>query len=91
MKKPMSSNIRKTNIPPPMRKQLQRYEEEGFTATRVETTGKGGHFRVRFREFPDVQFLTVHTGDPRAVQNNLSRFKRLKNNQRVTPTHKQKG
>jgi hypothetical protein len=66
-----------------MRKQLQRYADEGFTAVCVETTGKGGHFRVRFKEFPGVQFLTVHTGDPRAIHNNLSRFKRLKNNQRV--------
>jgi hypothetical protein len=66
-----------------LRKQLQQYAGAGFNAKRVEASGKGGHFRVWFREFPDVQFLTVHVGDPRAIRNNLSRFKRLRNNQRV--------
>jgi hypothetical protein len=79
----MSSSNRETPVPMMLRKQLQQYAGAGFNAKRVEASGKGGHFRVWFREFPDVQFLTVHVGDPRAIRNNLSRFKRLRNNQRV--------
>lgn len=65
-----------TKIPKQMRKQLQLYAGAGYNVSDIEHA-RGSHYKVRFKEFPQVQALTSNTGDPRALKNNLSRFARL--------------
>jgi hypothetical protein len=57
-------------------RQLKEYEKHGFTVKTLEPS-RGSHVRVVFNEFSEPQFLTVHAGDPRALKNNIARFKRL--------------
>lgn len=64
------------NIPRVLRKQLQYYEAAGFTVRDVEPS-RGSHFRVWFNQFSSPQFLTINASEPRAIKNNIARFKRL--------------
>ena len=62
--------------PKGLRQQLKHYEGHGFTA--IEAVPRAGsHWRVRFAEFDEPQFLTVNANCPRALKNNIARFKRL--------------
>ena len=58
------------------RKQLEVYAKEGFTVKHLETA-KGAHYKVWFNEFSEPQHLSTHIGEPRALKNNIARFKRL--------------
>lgn len=61
-----------------IRKQLAEYAKHGFTVKEVHPNrGKGAHCCVLFEQFSDPQFLTPNLGDPRAIKNNIARFKRL--------------
>ena len=60
------------------RKQLLDYERAGFHVVELNMgRGKGSHAKVIFAEFSTPQFLTTHINDPRAMKNNIARFKRL--------------
>jgi hypothetical protein len=63
-------------IPRVLRKQLQCYEAAGFTVRDVEPS-RGSHFKVWFQQFSAPQFLTVNATEPRAIKNNIARFRRL--------------
>lgn len=58
------------------RKQLQFYEKEGFTVKHLENA-RGTHYKVWFNEFSEPQHLSTHVDEPRALKNNIARFKRL--------------
>lgn len=64
------------SIPRPFREQFLIYEREGFHVKHFQPT-KGSHAKVQFEEFPEVQVLTKNVGDPRAIKNNVSRFRAL--------------
>ena len=42
---------------------------------RIEQGGR--HYKVWFRQFPEMQIITANEEDPRGIKNNLARFKRL--------------
>ena len=63
-------------LPRVYRDQFLAYEKAGFHVKEIEPS-KGSHLRVTFEEFPEVQFLTMHLGCPRALKNNISRFRGL--------------
>lgn len=63
--------------PPRMFKaQFAEYKKAGFNVKDAQPS-KGCHYKVWFEEFPEPQFLTYHTGDPRAMKNNIARFRGL--------------
>jgi hypothetical protein len=64
------------NIPRPFRSQFVEYERAGFHVRDFQPA-KGSHAKVWFEEFPDPQFLTKNVGDPRAMKNNIARFRAL--------------
>ena len=64
------------SIPRVLREQLKVYEREGFHAIAVEPRS-GSHFKVVFAEFSEPQILTKNAGDPRALKNNIARFRKL--------------
>lgn len=64
------------DIPSRMIKQIKIYERHGFTIKSIESA-KGSHYRVIFNEFPKAQYLTANADEPRAMKNNIARFKRL--------------
>lgn len=63
-------------IPQCLREQLKFYERHGFHAVKVDNRS-GSHFRVTFAEFKAPQFVTKNVNEPRGWKNNISRFKRL--------------
>ena len=63
-------------IPKNLREQFTAYEKAGFHVKAIEPS-KGSHVRVTFAEFSDPQFLTIHMGCPRALKNNIARFRGL--------------
>lgn len=63
-------------IPQCLREQLKFYERYGFHAVKVDSRS-GSHFRVTFAEFPQPQFVTKNVNEQRGWKNNLSRYKRL--------------
>ena len=63
-------------LPRQFLKQIAEYERHGFHVVEA-TPSKGSHYKFIFAEFGAPQFLTLHTGDPRAIKNNIARFKRL--------------
>lgn len=65
------------DIPRVLRAQIKTYERNGFTTVRVEARS-GSHFKVWFAEFDEPQIVTKNAVDPRALKNNIARFKRLK-------------
>lgn len=62
--------------PKALRQQIRFYEGFGFHVVEAKPRA-GSHWRVRFAEFDEPQFLTVNANDPRALKNNVARFKRL--------------
>lgn len=62
-------------IPRLLREQFQLYERAGFTVKSVTRASR--HYKVGFVQFPDHQFLTANSTDPRSYKNNVARFKRL--------------
>ena len=64
------------NIPRVLREQLKVYEREGFHPLTVEQRA-GSHFKVVFAEFSEPQILTKNAGEPRALKNNIARFRKL--------------
>lgn len=64
------------NYPRRYRQQFLEYEKAGFHVDRMEPS-KGSHMKVWFKEFSEPQFLTNHLGCPRALKNNIARFRGL--------------
>ena len=64
------------DAPKSLRQQFKHYEAHGFHPVDAEPRC-GSHWKVRFAEFPEAQFLTVNANDPRALKNNVCRFRRL--------------
>lgn len=64
------------NIPRALRKQIEFYEREGFTVVEIEPRA-GSHFRAIFAQFSEPQILAKNCDEPRALKNNLARFRRL--------------
>ena len=63
-------------IPKVLREQIKFYERHGFHVVDVEHR-EGAHMRLTFAEFPQPQIVTKSKTDPRAWRNNISRYKRL--------------
>lgn len=64
------------HVPKTLWKQMKAYEAQGFHVVSLEHR-EGSHWCARFREFPQPQFITQNAHDPRALKNNIARFKRL--------------
>lgn len=64
------------DIPRVLRKQIEFYEREGFTVVRVEPRA-GSHFKAIFAQFSEPQILAKNCNEPRALKNNVARFRRL--------------
>jgi len=65
-----------TKVPKQLRRQVQVYADKGYNVAEIGNS-RGSHYKVRFKEFPEVQLLTINADEPRALKNNLSRFARL--------------
>ena len=63
-------------IPRPFRKQFEVYEKAGFHVKDLEPS-RGSHAKVWFEEFTEPQMLSKNVGDPRALKNNIARFRAL--------------
>lgn len=63
-------------FPKKYKEQLSFYESLGFHVKKI-VPAKGCHMKVVFEEFDAPQSLTYHLGDPRAMRNNVAKFKRL--------------
>lgn len=63
------------SVPKLLREQIRQYEREGFTVENISRAAR--HYKVKFHQFPEPQFLTANTTDFRAYKNNVARFKRL--------------
>ena len=64
-------------IPRVLREQAKFYASKGFHIIDAEPRA-GSHFLVKFAEFPEPQILTKNAGDHRAMHNNVSAYRRLK-------------
>jgi hypothetical protein len=64
------------NTPRVLREQIKAYEKAGFHVTSWECRS-GSHFKLVFKEFSEPQFVSKNVGDPRSLDNNIARFKRL--------------
>jgi len=64
------------NVPKVLYKQIKTYEAHGFHLEQLEHRA-GSHWCARFREFPQAQFITANANDPRALKNNIARYRRL--------------
>jgi hypothetical protein len=64
-------------IPRVLRDQAKFYASKGFHIIDAEPRA-GSHFLVKFAEFPEPQILTKNAGDHRAMHNNVSAYRRLK-------------
>lgn len=51
------------------------YLREGFEVERIEQGGR--HYKVWYRQFPEMQIVTANEGDIRGIRNNLARYRRL--------------
>lgn len=63
-------------IPRTLREQIKFYERHGFNVIDVECR-EGAHFKLTFAEFPQPQFVTKNVNEQRGWKNNVSRYKRL--------------
>lgn len=63
-------------IPRPLREQIKFYERHGFHVVSLEYR-EGAHFKLTFAEFKQPQFITKNVNEPRGWKNNVSRYKRL--------------
>ena len=64
------------DIPRALRKQLAYYAQEGFDAVEIKPAA-GSHVKVVFAQFTEPQILTRNMKEPRALKNNIARFRRL--------------
>ena len=64
-------------VPQVLRKQIVEYEKAGFHVVDVEPRS-GSHFKITFAEFPQPQIITKNGSDWRAIKNNVSAYRRLK-------------
>lgn len=64
------------DIPRALRKQLAYYAQEGFNVVEIKPAA-GSHVKVIFAQFTEPQILTKNINEPRALKNNLARFRRL--------------
>lgn len=64
------------NVPKVLYKQIKAYEAHGFHLEHLENRA-GSHWFVRFKEFPQAQIITANAKDPRALKNNIARYRRL--------------
>jgi len=64
-------------IPRVLRDQAKFYASKGFHIVDAEPRA-GSHFLVKFAEFPEPQIVTKNVNDPRAMHNNVSVYRRLK-------------
>lgn len=64
------------DVPKPLLKQIRIYEAHGFHLVSLKPRN-GSHWCARFKEFSEPQFITQNADDPRALKNNIARFKRL--------------
>jgi hypothetical protein len=64
-------------IPRVLRDQAKFYASKGFHIIDAEPRA-GSHFLVTFAEFPEPQIITKNMKDPRAMHNNVSAYRRLK-------------
>lgn len=62
-----------------LRDQLRLYEREGFTVEAIERASR--HYKVKFQQVKEPQFLTANNTDWRAYRNNICRLKRLARDQ----------
>lgn len=65
------------SIPKVLRDQARFYESKGFHIIDAQPRA-GSHFLVTFAEFPEPQIVTKNAKDPRAMHNNVSAYRRLK-------------
>lgn len=65
------------SIPKVLRDQARFYESKGFHIIDAQPRA-GSHFLVTFAEFPEPQIVTKNVKDPRAMHNNVSAYRRLK-------------
>lgn len=72
-------------IPRVLRDQAKFYASKGFHIVDAEPRA-GSHFLVTFAEFPEPQIITKNTGDYRAMHNNVSVYRRLKEKANGTNT-----
>jgi hypothetical protein len=72
-------------IPRCLRDQAKFYASKGFHMVDAQPRS-GSHFLVKFAEFPDPVILTKNAGDPRAMLNNVSAYRRLKEKANGTNT-----
>lgn len=63
-------------IPRALRQQVKEYEKAGFHVVACEPRS-GSHFKLVFAEFPDPQIVTKNAHDPRALKNNIARYRRI--------------
>lgn len=63
------------DIPKRLRKQFAVYRSKGFEVERIEQGSR--HYKVWFRQFPQMQTITANEEDPHGLKNNLARYKRL--------------
>jgi hypothetical protein len=59
-----------------LRKQFSEYAKAGFCVVSVEPRG-GSHYKVMIDGISEPQFLTRNADEPRAIKNNIARFRRL--------------
>jgi len=62
--------------PRKLREQIKVYEAAGFHPVEFEPRA-GSHWRVRFAEFDEPQFLTSNIVESHSIRNNLARYRRL--------------
>ena len=72
-------------IPRVLRDQAKFYASKGFHIIDAEPRA-GSHFLVKFAEFPEPQIITKNAGDHRAMHNNVSVYRRLKEKANGTNT-----
>lgn len=70
------------DIPRGLRKQLAYYSKAGFDAVEIKHAA-GSHVKVIFAQFTEPQILTRNIDEPRALKNNLARFRRLAKEQQT--------
>ena len=63
-------------IPKRLREQVKAYAREGFHVINIERRA-GSHCMLTFAEFPQPQIVTDCKTDPRAIRNNLARYRKL--------------
>lgn len=72
------------DAPKSLRQQFKHYEAHGFHPISAEPRA-GSHWKVRFAEFDEPQFLTCNICDPRSLKNNVCRFRRLAQAKTASP------